>query len=362
LKKVLVFIVLLTAVKFLSAQEYSFMYDGLERTYRLYVPSTIAHRSAVPLVVNMHGAGSNAFEQEYYSEFDQVADTAGFIVVYPNGLNGLWNVYQGGSPNDVGFISALIDTLSANYNVDQHRIYATGMSMGGFMSYKLACHLSDKIAAIASVAGLLSDPQCAPSRAFPVCQFHGTADSTVLYDFVPITINFWTGLNECTDSTVVNLPDIDTTDQSTVTLTTYKPCNENTEVLLYTINGGGHSWPGASYIIDVTNQDIHANVEIWKFFSRFTLPEGAGIDELTSAGFLSVYPNPVVDKAAIEINHINSRNWNLRLFDISGRLVWERNNISGNKIAFKRENLISGIYIVEVTSGKLLLRQKILIK
>lgn len=345
----------------LSAQDFSFTFDGLVRTYRLYVPQGVDGETAVPLVVNLHGAGSNAMEQEYYSDFNKVADTAGFVVVYPNGLNGLWNVYQGASPDDVGFISALIDTISAKFNIDQRRIYATGMSMGGFMCYRLACQLSNKIAAIGSVAGLMSYPDCSPGRPFPVCQIHGTADSTVLYKFVPLTINFWTGLDECTDSTVVNLPDIDTTDQSTLTLTTYKPCNGETEVRLYTINGGGHSWPGASYIIDVTNQDIHANVEIWNFLSRFTLPEGAGVDEIENSANLTIYPNPLTDRSVIEVKGMMNQAWRLRLFDVSGRLI-RQEIVNDNKIPFVRSGLKSGIYVVELSSGNSLLRKKMLVK
>ena len=121
---------------------------------------------------NMHGLGSNAFEQEIYTDFDSVADTAGIIVAYPNGIDETWNISSITGTDDVGFISALIDTINLQYSIDLNRVFATGMSMGGFMSYRLACELSGKIAAIASVAGLQAFYPCnRGSVRFPYCNF-----------------------------------------------------------------------------------------------------------------------------------------------------------------------------------------------
>jgi hypothetical protein len=157
-------------------------------------------------VLNFHGYTSNDFEQMWYGDFRPIADTAGFLVVHPMGTvdlvgNTHWNVGWGLSTvDDIGFTSALIDSLAAQYNINQDRIYSTGMSNGGFMSYQLACELSDRIAAIASVTGSFNVNQlttCHPDHQMPVMEIHGTADPTVPYDgnalFAPIpsVVNFW---------------------------------------------------------------------------------------------------------------------------------------------------------------------------
>ena len=153
----------------------SFIVDGIYRSYRLYVPA--AFKSPMrPLVINMHGFTSNAIQQEFYTGFDQVADTAGIYVVYPQGtyVNGtaFWNIDYPGTPavNDVKFVSALIDTLAKRYPVDESRVYATGFSNGGYMSHVLGIRLNNKIAAIASVAGSIVPQKyvtASPGRTVP---------------------------------------------------------------------------------------------------------------------------------------------------------------------------------------------------
>ncbi len=361
--KHLILILLASLVNYTGiSQEFSFMYDGIERSYIVYVPES-TRETDNPMVINMHGLGSNAIQQQFYSQFDLVADTSGAIIVYPNGVDNQWNIYSDNGVDDVGFISALIDTMAANYSIDLNRVYATGMSMGGFMSHRLACQLNNRIAAIGPVAGTLAYPFCSPERAVPVCHIHGTADETVPYSLVPPTIAFWAGINGCSDSVVVNLPDIDPDDQSTVTLTTYSPCDDDVEILLYTINNGGHTWPGAPINIGVTNYDIHASAEVWKFFSKYTLPDWVGLyDHSLTAGSLKIYPNPVVQNAVIELPESQNNSWILYIKDISGRIVRQETFHSSNKIAFVRNNLKSGIYIVELSSGETVLREKVILK
>jgi polyhydroxybutyrate depolymerase len=131
---------------------------GIYRNYRLYIPAIYTGASARPLIINMHGYTSNAIQQQLYSNFGPIADTANFLMVYPNGTSSggsqFWNA--GISPlgvNDISFLSNLIDSLKAQYNIDLNRVYSTGMSNGGFMSHTLACELSNRITAIASVTG-----------------------------------------------------------------------------------------------------------------------------------------------------------------------------------------------------------------
>ena len=156
----------------------NFTFEGIERSYLLYVPASYSAQSAAPLLLNLHNYGSNMNEQMQYGEFRPIADTAGFLLVVPNGTPDFnntmhWNTFGTSNVNDVGFLSALMDTISMHYNVDPHRLYSTGMSNGGFMSYSLACFLNNRMAAIASVTGTMTTANfmsCIPTRPVPVMQ------------------------------------------------------------------------------------------------------------------------------------------------------------------------------------------------
>lgn len=347
---VLYFLVIISGVQ---AQVFSFMFEGLERSYKLHLPPDYQPDSLYSLVFNLHGAGSNAIEQQLYSGFDFVADTAGIIMVYPNGVDNVWNVFGAGGVNDVGFISALIDSVSYQYSVDLDRVYSTGMSMGGFMSYRLACELETRIAAIASVTGLQVTNPCQPSRPVPVLQMHGTADPIVPYAGVPITISFWTQYNNCPANPVItNLPDIDTTDNSTVTVSYYGLCDDSTEVILYTINGGEHTWPGALIPIGITNQDINASVEIWNFFKKYSLDGSVGLAENEGNGYsLNIYPNPFTEAATLEINGPYSKDYILKIYDVNGRMVRSGQYSGEKRLLIKREDLAPGVYFIHLTGN-----------
>ena len=313
----------------------------------------------------MHGLGSNAFEEEVYTAFDSVADTAGIIVVYPNGIGGTWNISSTTGTDDVGFISALIDTVGSQYSIDLNRVFATGMSMGGFMSYRLACELSGRIAAIASVAGLQAFYPCDPDRPVPVLHFHGTLDPVVPYAGVPSTISNWINYNLCpSDPTITDLPDIDTNDNSTVTVYHYGPCEDSTEVILYTINGGEHTWPGATIIIGITNQDIKASNEIWNFFKKYTLQGSTGIDSKAAESGLSFrfYPNPVRNLATVEVANLPAnRFFNFKIFDIAGNALLEQNNLINSRFLIDFSHFKAGFYIAAIYSDHLRSYQKFII-
>jgi len=355
--------ILLLLFSSLPAQEYSFTYDGIERTYRVFVPEAYVPGEDHPMVINMHGLGSSAIEQQIYSGFDFIADTAGIVMVYPNGVDNTWNVFSTGGTDDVGFLSALIDTMAANYDIDLTRVYSTGMSMGGFMSYRLACQLEDRITAIASVTGLLVFSPCEPSRPVPVLQMHGTADQVVPYAGVQFTIGHWTNHNNCpSDSVVTDLPDTDTTDQTTVTLTTYGLCDDSSEVLLYTINGGEHTWPGATLSIGITNYDINGSAEIWNFFRKYTLDEFTGIQPLSlTQRRLIIKPMPVTGTSVVEVPGGYMHDRIFRLYDLSGKLMREEHHGRKGEITFTKDNLKSGLYILEITSGNKIYREKVLV-
>lgn len=259
-------------------------FDGLTREYNIYVPAIYNSNNSVPLVINMHGYGSNMAQQAIYGNFKNLADTDNFIIVCPNGTfdntnTRYWNAFGAtGGVDDVAFISALIDTIGTLYNIDSTKVFATGMSNGGFMSYKLACELNDRIAKIASVTGTMTTPleaSCTPINPIPVMQIHGTADPTVAYGggggFTSIedAVDFWVEHNNCDTTPIVTvLPDINTSDSSTVELYEYLNGDDSSKVVFYKVINGGHTWPGA--LVDIpsgyTNKDFNASLVIWEFF------------------------------------------------------------------------------------------------
>jgi len=326
----LLLVLLLAAMAQSQTTVHSITHEGLSRSYRVHLPVNYTLTSPTPLVLNIHGYTSNAAQQEIYSTMNAVADTSHFIVVYPDGVSNAWNSWYYTGPDaidDIGFLNALIDTLASDYPVDLDRVYCTGMSNGGFMSYVMACESSERIAAIASVTGTMvvtAPAECETSRSVPIMQIHGTADLTVPYDgsvlFMPIedVIALWVQKNGCTDMPLLaQWPDIDTTDGCTASTLHYTSCNGGSEVLFYKIEGGGHTWPDALIDIGVTNHDFNASAEIWKFFKRFTLqgPVSA-VAAANPIAIRAVWQNEelFIDMPSNEFNK-------LEIFDMQGHLL-----------------------------------------
>lgn len=351
----------------------TFPFGGATRSSRIYVPPSYSAANPAPLVFNLHGYTSNAQQQEFYSEMNAVADTAGFIVVYPDGLNATWN--SGLVPNavnDVGFISVLIDSMQANYNIDPTRVYSCGMSMGGYMSFKLACELDDRIAAIASVTGSFANgaaSACSATRPVPVLQMHGTLDGVVNYagfaGSLPIdsTINFWRNHNNCTAQPVVTiLPDL-VQEGSTITTYLYTGCQDNVEVLHYKVINGSHSWPGALPVVPgITNQDVEGSVEIWKFFSRFSHPNPTltSIDERDgSLEFPAFYPQP--SHGTLRMDAANET-VEVQIFDLQGRQmgVWKAD--AGQELTLETSDWAAGVYVAQLQMGEQIHRRKIIVQ
>ena len=259
----------------------SISHGGLQRDYILYVPAIYNASNPTPLVFNFHGYTSNANDQMWYGDFRSIADTVGFIIVHPMGTldnSGIthWNVGWGGSTvDDIGFTTALIDSLSADYNIEQDRIYSTGMSNGGYFSYHLACNLSTKIAAIASVTGTMSQftyNNCNPQHPTPVMEIHGTADAVVDYSSIPNVMDYWVIYNQCdTQSVFTSIPNINTLDGCTAEHFVWKNGLNGVEVEHFKIVGGGHTWAGTAFPSSGTNYDINASTEIWRFFSKYDI-------------------------------------------------------------------------------------------
>ncbi len=332
--------------------------NNIMRKFRLYVPNSYTGQ-AVPLILNLHGYTSNSSQQQPYSNFMPIADTAKFLMVYPDGKAPLgqqyWNAGFGGTENDVLFMSDLIDSLGIYYNIDLNRVYSCGMSNGGIMSYYLACNLPNRIAAIASVTGDMLNvwSTCAPTRPFPVMEIHGTNDNTVPYNgdatFAPIdsVIKKWSIHNNCAVTPVTfSVPNISTTDNSTAVNYKYINGNLGATVELYKVTGGGHAWPGALPVIANTNQDFKASIEIWRFFRQYKLNQflpGVGFNENSLKNNIKVYPNPTTEKITVEgVSELK-----LKVTDLVGKTI----------IAETIENAVNvsainpGIYFLNIKSG-----------
>lgn len=262
------------------------------RTYKLYLPNNLNPSVKRPLVMVLHGGAANADYAIRMAEMNPLADQHGFMIVYPNGTGVYqhavltWNAgrccgwaHQHGI-DDVGFLNALLTKLEAEYAVDASRVYVTGISNGAMMAYRLACELPDRIAAIAPVAGSLNYDGELPKQPVSVLHFHGTADQHAPYEGglgsktlypredrpVRESIQMWVRSNHCLETPQV-------TKTGTVTREVYGGGRDGSEVILVTLEGEGHTWPGGQPGIrngnmDSPTQAIRATDLIWDFFSR----------------------------------------------------------------------------------------------
>lgn len=316
----------------------SIMSSGIYRSYRLYIPKNYDSTKLHPLVFNLHGYTSNAFEQQFYSNFMPIADTAQFLMVYPQGTSYLGNPYWNAAldptgANDVLFISDLIDSLASIYKIDLTSVYSCGMSMGGFMSYTLACTLNHKVAAIASVTGTFFRAyftSCKPDRAVPTLEIHGTGDATVPYNGnatmmgIDTVVDYWVKKNDCiTPAIFTKIPDVNTTDSSTVEHYVYEAKQSGGPTCeLYKVINGGHTWPGAPFLLppNVTNLDFNASDKIWLFFRKYKLNITSGITQTKNLkGDSKLYPNPCSNMLTVEGDNIQQ----ITIVDITGRVILE---------------------------------------
>ncbi len=297
------------------AQFDSLLHNNITRTYLTHLPSGYTGTTPLPLVIAMHGGFGSATNLQDQSQLSVKADAEHFIVVYPEGVKNIlgirtWNAgwccgyASTNNIDDVGFINVLIDSMISQYNIDTTRIYATGMSNGGFMSYRLACELSNRIAAIAPVAATMSLASCNPLRPLPVIQFHSYLDTNVPYmggvgngvsshwnspqDSVH---NVWSALNGCliTNDTINN--------DSLFTHVQWSDCNCSNTIQFYITHDGGHSWPGGNItaVGDPPSAIISANNLMWDFFQQHTLACDSATGIYMHSGAmekLEVFPNP----------------------------------------------------------------------
>jgi polyhydroxybutyrate depolymerase len=273
--------------------------DGLDRFYSFYIPTSYAGKTPIPVVLNFHGGGGNSKTQRTISTMDTTAEQHGFIVVYPQGTNKgaflrngyTWNAgsccgwAQEHRVDDVKFTRVLLDALAREVPIDSRRVYATGISNGAMMCYRLACELADRIAAIAPISGPMGMGACTPVRPISILHIHGTADQFAPYaggvgsrslpgqnfESVKNTISMWQralGLEHVTPLIRQITP--------SVTEEAYR--TDKVELILCRIQGGGHTWPGGQFgflgerVLGKMDTTISASELMWNFFKRHSLP------------------------------------------------------------------------------------------
>lgn len=328
------------------AQSYSsrtLQYRGDTRQYQIYVPASYDGASSVPLLFNFHGGSDVIANQISIADMSPIADTADFILVYPQALS---DPNDGGSNNwihksptdidDVFFIDLLIDTLAANYNIDLTRVYACGYSLGGEFTFELACRLNNRIAAIAVVArtmGVQTLNHCAPVHPTGVLTILGTSDQTSNYNGVSWAgvkyylsadevHDYWVNHNNCNPIPIISaMPNTNSSDGSTVEKYVWLDENACSYVQQFKVIGGGHDWPGT-----YGNMDINATKEVWDFVSRYDMDGlmacsgSTSVIEVKDLGInYTVYPNPFVDELVIETNFVDDKKF--EIFKTSGELV-----------------------------------------
>ena len=261
---------------------------GRSRTYLVHLPPGYDGQTPLPMVLVLHGATESPEGVERLSGMSETADKENFIAVYPRGTGRLnpahlptWNsgaccgYAMEQRVDDVAFLRALIDKIEKDYPIDQKRVFVTGISNGGMMSYRLACELSDKIAAAAPVEGSQDIP-CQPSEPVSIIVFHGTADHLVPFNGgstpfqmgskrsdTPVldTVAFWVKEDGCSQTPKH-------TESKELHTDVYTGCAGGTGVALYAIQGGHHNWPGTA----LSGNSVPATDLMWRFFSEHPKP------------------------------------------------------------------------------------------
>jgi poly(hydroxyalkanoate) depolymerase family esterase len=309
-------IVLLIFSAGINAQTGSIKVGSTTRTFIVYTPTGLPEQP--PLVISMHGLGGSGSQQRTYSGFDKVADKGKFVVVYPDGVYQMsstssskgWDI---SSNSDVEFISALIDTLKLKYKIDPNRIYASGFSLGGMMSYKLACTLADKIAAIGPASGfplggMISS--CTPKRPVPICHTHGTLDSVVAYTSLESWVSKFVKSNGCTGAAVITNPAAKYKRQY------WGPCEKGSEIIVYHFDQMKHGY------VNTTTYDFSASDTFWTFFKKHPLNEGSAVIQAPASGIqktataLVSWSNGVINlQSKTGLQYV-------KVSDISGRILF----------------------------------------
>jgi polyhydroxybutyrate depolymerase len=390
-------------------------WDGKLRIYYYYEPSDPGP-SPRPLVILLHGGAININKLLGMESEDQkapsklwleIADEEKFYLAIPQGHQDHWNDCRGdcdhnGDEDDVGFIDAMINEIQSRYSIDNKRIYSTGISNGGLMSYRLAVELSDRIAAIAVIAAALpANNICSePVNPISVMIMNGTDDTWIPWEggqsskegvgtFLSAyeSVHFWVNFNNCdTIPEYFDFPDLTTADRSTVSREIYNNGVQNTEVILYRIDGGGHVEPSieeqyADWYLTLfgfgsQNHDVEMSREVWDFLKQQTLSGNTSVNN--SSDDLSVntfhlsqnYPNPFNPETVIEYQLPRAADVEISIFNLQGqkiatlvqdyrtagshKIIWDGKDKSGQQVA-------SGVYLYQLKTGKFMEMKKMML-
>ncbi|MBP6699126.1 MAG: hypothetical protein KA175_16005, partial [Flavobacteriales bacterium] len=345
----------------LPAQTDSILVNALQRTYTVLLPSVYDGVTDLPLVLAMHGGFGSGVQLEQQSLLSDKAEAEGFIVVYPDGVASplnirTWNAggccgyAMNNNIDDVGFINALLDTLIAELAIDTLRVYATGMSNGGFMSYRLACELSERIAAIAPVSASMTIDVCQPTRPVPVIGLHSYLDTSVPYlggigDGVSNHYNspqdsVQTAFAMHANCAVLNDTILNNTD---MTVIRWHECDCAQEMLLYMTHDGGHSWPGgqSTGIGDPPSAVIDANDLMWDFFQQYALDCGTvAVTAAPPTTHVALFPNPTQGSITVTGEGLI----HLSVLDMCGRTIATLRTAPTSSLHWDLSSLAPGQY------------------
>lgn len=371
------------SLSFLQAQQtesHNIVHDGLDREYHIYIPVSYDGATSVPLLFVFHGYGGNARDLMRWGDMRSVADTAGFILIVPQGYKDHrgsphWNVGSwtiGSTVDDIGFIEKIINRTSDEFNLDLHRVYSYGHSNGGYFSFELACQLGNKIAAIGSIGGTMSTESydsCEPSHNTSVITVHGTSDPIVYYTggrpynskSQVETLRYWVDFNNTNISPeIIEVPDSDKNDGSQVELYKYDGGTNGTSVHHFKVINGGHSWPGR-----YGNMDIIATSEIWKFVSKFNIEglisnESTYLEEEIKSGnsygikLEQNYPNPFNPSTNIDFYLPEMAQVSLTVYNHIGQKITnvvDRKFLKGNQsVMLNLNDFSSGLYLYKLAT------------
>lgn len=374
MKKLFLLFVILFSYNVFSQTLVTFSFDGQTRKYYKYVPNIYDSQKPIPVVFCLHGLGDN-IDNFRNIAMHLLGEVDTFITIYPEALSSPYgNAWNAGinfmgyiineNINDVDFLMAITDSLQTIYNIDTERIYFCGLSLGGFMAQRMACEKSDKIAAVASVAGTIGNSlNCTPSRPIPICHFHGTNDQTVYYTNnlfgldAEELVSFWVNNNHCdTNYIFKTYPDV-VNDGILVESYYFNSPNNLSDVMFYKAIGADHIW-----LYPPVN-DVSYTIEIWNFLKKFRLSSSQNINDL-SENNIQIFPNPTNSILTITFPHQYVNDFNLiEIYNTLGELVYSQKiNSLQNQITINLSDLSEGIYFLEILQQNKLFQNKIIIK
>ena len=366
-KITIILAVLILSANSIKAQELIekiLVHDNNTREYTVYIPASYNGTSKVPLIFNFHGGSGVIADQINIADMRAIADTADFIVAYPQALpdpndgnSTNWVHKDPTTVDDIYFVEAMIDTMASEYTIDEDRVYACGYSLGGEFSFELTCRLNDRIAAMASVArsmGIYTLENSSPTHPTAVLTIHGTEDyydglewGGVLYYVSLDSVNsYWAKYNNAnTTPTVTQIPDINSGDGSTVEYQSFDDGDSGVSVGHFKVIDGGHDWPGS-----FGNMDIDATVEIWNFVSKYDINGLIGNTAIKDGKIDALQENVVSLKlttGSITVETDLSGNHDYEIFSLTGKKVLA-GVINSNKTHIDISSLSPNIYFLRI--------------